>query len=124
MSDARPSLEAWLGEIKGDRGSRGIGIFFMHNGVVRGTTRDGSTVSGLDVSYDRKRLDEVVVQVAAMPGVVAVRAWVNEGALAVGDDMIYALVAGDVRKNVFAGWRTLVGLIKSEVVTEHEILGP
>ena len=124
MSNARPSLEAWLDEIKGDSGSRGIGIFFIHNGVVRGTTRDGSAVSGLDVSYDRKRLDEVVARVEAMPGVVAVRAWVNEGSLAVGDDMIYTLVAGDIRKNVFGGWRTLVGLIKSEVVTEHEILDP
>jgi molybdopterin synthase catalytic subunit len=100
MSKARPSLEAWLDEIKRDSGNRGIGIFFIHTGVVRDTTRDGSAVSGLEVSCDRERLGEVIAQVEAMPGVAGARAWINEGTLAVGEDFICALVAGDVRKNV------------------------
>lgn len=124
MTNVRPSVEAWLDEIKGAPGSPAIGMFLIHNGVVRAVTRDGSAVSGLYLSYDRRRLDEVIAQVEGMPGVVAARAWINEGTLNVGDDMIYALVAGDVRPNVFGGWRTLVRLIKSDVVTQREILEP
>jgi molybdopterin synthase catalytic subunit len=122
MNTARPSLETWLDEIKRGPGHRGIGIFFIHNGLVRDKRRDGTPVAGLDVTCDGRRLDELVAQTEAMPGVVAARAWVNEGTLAVGDDMIYVLVAGDVRRNALAAWQVLVRLIKSEVVTEREIL--
>jgi molybdopterin synthase catalytic subunit len=122
MNNGRPSFETWLDEIKRDSKAPAIGIFFIHNGVVRGTTPDGSAVCSLDLSYDPERLDEVITQVEAMPGVAAARAWINEGNLQVGEDMICALVAGDVRKNVLSGWQTLVRRIKLEVITQHEIL--
>lgn len=124
MNNGYPSLQTWLDEIKNESKSKEIGIFFIHNGVVRGTTREGVAVAGLDISYDRRRLDEALAEVEDMPGVVAARAWINEGTLSVGDDMIYALVAGDIRKNVFRGWETLVRRIKSEVVAASEILEP
>jgi len=122
MNNGHPSLETWLTEIKSCSESKEIGIFFIHNGVVRGTNHDGVAVAGLDISCDRRRLAEAIGAIEDMPGVVAARAWINEGALKVGDDMIYALVAGDVRKNVFRGWETLVRRIKSEVVVAREIL--
>ncbi|MBC7292755.1 MAG: molybdenum cofactor biosynthesis protein MoaE, partial [Thermoleophilia bacterium] len=76
----------------------------------------------MNLSYDRQRLEDVVSRIKAMPGVVAVRAWINEGRLKVGDDIMYALVAGDIRENVFGALQELVRLIKSEVVTEQEFL--
>jgi molybdopterin synthase catalytic subunit len=121
MSQARPSLQAWLDEIKRGPDSPRIGMYLVHNGVVRGTARDGSVVSGMNLSYDRGRLEAVLEQIEARPGVVAVRAWINEGTLAIGDDIMYALVAGDIRENVFGGLQELVRLIKSEVVAEWEI---
>jgi len=96
-------------------------MLLVHNGVVRGTTRDGVPVQGMDLSYDRARLDEVVAQVRAMPGVIAVRAWVNEGRLGVGDDIMYALVAADIREHAFDGLKELVRRIKTEVASEWEI---
>ena len=122
MNNGRPSLEAWLAEIKRDSKDPAIGIFFIHDGVVRGTTADGSPVCSLDLSYDPERLAEVITQVEAMPGVAAARVWINEGNLPVGEDMICALVAGDVRKNVLIAWQTLVRRIKLEVITQQEIL--
>jgi molybdopterin synthase catalytic subunit len=96
-------------------------MYLVHNGVVRGTARDGSPVSRMDLSYDRDRLVEVIEQVRARAGVVAVRVWVNEGMLEIGDDIMYALVAGDIRENVFGSLQELVRLIKTEVVKEWEI---
>ena len=67
----------------------------------------------LDV--DRDRLAEVLADAASWPGILAVRAWVNEGDLTVGDDIMKVLVAGDIREHVFAALQRLVGLIKDEV---------
>jgi molybdopterin synthase catalytic subunit len=68
------------------------------------------------------RLQQVIEQVQAMPGIIGVRAWVNEGSLRVGDDIVWALVAGNIRTNVFAAWETLSWRIKHEVTTQREVL--
>jgi molybdopterin synthase catalytic subunit len=121
MDRQRPSIEGWLNEIKKGPGSGRIGMYLVHNGVVRGTARDGSPVSAMELSCDSGRLQEVIRQIESRPGVEAVRAWVNQGMLEVGDDIMYALVAGDIRENVFGGLQELVRLIKTEVVSEREI---
>ena len=117
---SHPTFETWLEEIKSGPDSSKIGMYLCHNGVVRGSARDGAVVKGMDLSYDAGRLREVLADVAARPGIVAARAWINEGRLAVGDDIMYALVAGDIRENVFSGLQELVRLIKTEVVSEFE----
>jgi molybdopterin synthase catalytic subunit len=122
MSRKRPPLEEWRDDIKSCPAGSQIGVFFTHNGVVRATSRDGSAVARMEVSCDNGRLDEVIAQVEAMPGVIGARAWVNEGALAVGDDIVWALVAGDIRPNVFRAWETLSRCIKHEVTTQREIV--
>jgi molybdopterin synthase catalytic subunit len=109
-----------LAEIKQGSEASGVGMYLIHNGVVRGTARDGSVVTGMELTYNRVHLQEVIEDVKAMPGVVAVRAWINEGDLSVGDDIMLALVAGDIRENVFGGLQQLVRLIKTEVVKEIE----
>lgn len=121
MHHEPPSLQTWLADIKTGPDAARIGMYLIHNGVVRGTARDGSPVTGMDLSYDRERLAEVIEAVEARPGVVAVRVWINEGRLGIGDDIMYALVAGDIRENVFGGLQELVRLIKTEVVKEWEI---
>ncbi len=122
MNKQHPSLETWLDEIKSASDGKEIGAFFIHNGVVRGTTREGVPVCALDISCDHERLAKAMAAVEEMPGVVAARTCINEGTLKVGEDMIYALVAGDIRKNVFRGWETPVKRIKSEVVVFCEML--
>ena len=118
---ARPSLDGWLEEIKSSPESSRIGMYLVHNGVVRGVARDGSKVTGMELSYDPGLLRDITAQVEARPGVLAVRAWINEGTLTVGDDIMYALVAGDIRENVFTALQELVRRIKAEVVKEWEI---
>jgi len=121
MKTKRPPLEEWLDDIRSCAAGSRIGVFFTHSGVVRATSRDGSEVAGMRVSCDRRRLEQVISQVEQMPGVVGVRAWVNEGALEVGDEIVWALVAGDVRDNAFKAWETLSRRIKHEVTTQQEI---
>ena len=121
MEREHPQFEAWLEEIKSGPESGHIGMYLMHNGVVRGTARDGTRVTGMDLAYDRHRLGGIVAEIAERPGVVAVRVWINEGRLQVGDDIMRVLLAGDIRENVFGALQELVRLVKTECVEESEI---
>ena len=120
MGDKHPQFETWLGEIKAGPDSARIGMYLMHNGVVRGTARDGTPVTGMDLSYDGGRLLAIIAETERRPGVVAVKVWINEGRLAVGDDIMRVLVAGDIRENVFSALQELVRLVKTECVKESE----
>lgn len=119
MSTA-PSLEIWLDELKADPAAAGVGMYLAHNGVVRATTRAGSSVSRMELSWDRERLERALADARQMPGIAFVRVWINEGTLGVGDDIMKVLVGGDIREHVFGALQALVSTIKSEVVVERE----
>ena len=125
---ASPSMEQWLREAKASPEAGKIGMYLTHNGVVRETARasvrDGvqtAPVRGMRFSYDREKLEAAVAETRKMEGVYCVRAWLNEGELRPGDDIMYVLVGGDIRPRVIEALQFLVGKLKSECVTEQEI---
>ena len=97
-----------------------VGMVLCHNGVVRATSRDGSSVSEVTVRVDRKRLEAVLADVKAMPGIVEAVAHVKEGTLKVGEDVMYVVVAGDFRENVFNAMIAAVNRIKADVTSKTE----
>ena len=117
---ATPSLDVWLAEAKREAAAKDVGMYLCHNGVVRSYSRDGRPVTGMDLSVDRERLQELVATARLMEGVSFVRVWINEGHLDVGDDIMYVMIGGDIRPNVIEALTAFVGMIKSEVVTETE----
>lgn len=120
MSDTRPSIDAWIDEIKSQPGSENIGIVFVQVGVARGSTRAGDPVAKIEMTHDPERLSQAVADAVAAPGVVAVRAWANRGTLEVGDDMLCAVVAGKIRPDTLAAWEELTHRLKSDVITYQE----
>ena len=60
MRKTIPSMDAWLREAKAQAGQTGVGMYLIHNGVVRAThraqARNGAhglaTVAGRSFSYD------------------------------------------------------------------------
>ena len=38
-----------------------VGMILCHNGVVRGTSRDGRAVKGLRVEVDHQKLEQIVL---------------------------------------------------------------
>ena len=113
-------VAAWIADVKRETPAERLGMLLVHNGVVRGTSRAGAAVSGMRLDVDRARLGDVVREASESPGVEAVYAWVNEGELAVGDDIMYVLVAGTIRPVVIPALENLVREIKTTVVTEVE----
>jgi molybdopterin synthase catalytic subunit len=114
-------VDDWIHDVKSQPGSAAIGMILAHQGIVRGTSRSGEPVRGMVLRAGRNRLEEVIAEAGTWPGVFAVRGWVNEGSLSVGDDIMKVLVAGDIRDNIFAALQRLVSLIKSEVLSESEL---
>ncbi len=100
---------------------RKAGMALYHNGVVRETARDGRPVRGLRVSVDAERLEQVLAEARRRPGIVDVQAWINaDRDLAVGDDVMFLAVAGDIRENVIAALHETLNIIKSTVTSKTE----
>lgn len=126
---AAPSMDAWRAEAKADPSAEKCGMYLFHSGVVRSTARarvrggdaTAAPVSGMIFSCDREKLGAAIEAARAMEGIHYVRVWVNEGRLAVGDDIMLALVGGDIRPHVIDALQTLVDTIKNECVVETEL---
>ncbi|MBQ7778156.1 MAG: molybdopterin biosynthesis protein [Oscillibacter sp.] len=124
-----PSMDAWLKEAKRHPSAEKVGMYLTHNGVVRGTAKalvrqgdeTAAPVSGMVFSYDQKKVDAAVADTYKLDGICYVRAWLNEGTLNVGDDIMYVLIGGDIRPHVVDALQYLVGRLKTECVRETEL---
>ena len=114
------NLEDLIGRIKRHPDYGRVGMILCHNGVARGTSRDGAPVTRLEVTADRVRLGEILAEMKARPGIVEVLAEVREGTLAVGDDVMFVVVAGDFRENVFPVLMDTVNAVKRDVTRKRE----
>ena len=123
-----PSVDAWLKEAKARVSAGKIGMYLIHNGVVRETARavvreraeDKGAVTGMYFSYDEEKVNAAVKEAETMPGVGYIKIWLNEGELTAGDDIMYVLVGGDIRPRVIDALQSLVAKIKNECVVERE----
>jgi Molybdopterin converting factor, large subunit len=97
------------------------GMILCHNGIVRETSRQGKRISHLVVKTDRERLAEIVAKMKRRPGIIEMLAQVNEGKLVAGDDVMFVVVAGDFRENVFPVLMEAIDLIKKDVTQKGEV---
>ena len=123
-----PSPDMWLKEAKADESAKKCGMYLFHNGTVRCTAkaevREGiksAPVTGMEFSYDKEKLNAAVAAAKSMPGIHYARVWLNEGLLVTGDDIMLALVGGDIRPHVLDALTALVSDIKKNCVTEKEL---
>ena len=97
------------------------GMILCHNGVVRETSRDGRKVSGLRIRVDHEKLKTVIDTHKARPGIVDIRVEIAEDRdLAVGDDVMLLVVAGDIRENVISVLTDTLNAIKSSVTEKTQ----
>ena len=126
MKKTPPSMEDWLREAKNSPDALKIGMFLIHNGVVRQSPKakvrqgidDGSSVKGMEFTYNQEKVNVAIKETLKMDGIFYTKVWLNEGQLELGDDIMYILIGGDIRPNVINGLEFLVEKIKRECVTE------
>jgi len=98
-----------------------VGMVLVHNGVVRGWSRSNhASVRSVRVRPDRERMQSICREIARRPGIFRVLAEANEGELQPGDDLLFLVVAGDLRENVKSAFADLLDRIKAEAVIKEE----
>lgn len=98
-----------------------VGMMMVHNGVVRGWSRnDHKTVTHIRVTPNRAKMNEICREMEQKPGIFKIVADAVEGDLKPGDDVLFFIVAGDIRENVKATFAELLDRIKSEAVMKQE----
>ncbi len=100
-----------------------VGMVLYHNGVVRGTSRNGSKIIGLSIEADYELLDKVLEQYKKRDGIVEIVVEIDNGNdLSIGDDVMFIAVAGDIRENVISTLTDVLNTIKSTVTKKTEFL--
>ena len=117
------SIANMLDEIKKHPDFAKVGMILCHNGVVRATARGGRKVKGLKVSVDHAKLEQLVMEQSQKPGIIDIQVNIVENKnLAVGDDIMHLMVAGDIRENVISVLSETLDAIKTKVTNKTEYL--
>lgn len=122
-------MDAWMAEAKAHESAPKIGMYLTHNGIVRKSAKakvrygedNTRAVTGMLFSYDQEKVEAAISETYQLDGIYYVKAWLNEGTLQVGDDIMYVLIGGDIRPHVVDALQFLVGKLKNECVKETEI---
>ena len=129
MSKPIPSIDAWLKEAKAHETAPLCGMYLTHNGTVRQTAKakvrygeeNTREVTGMIFSYEEEKVNAVIADTYKMEGIYYIKVWLNEGALSMGDDIMYVLIGGDIRPRVVDALQYLVSRVKNECVVETEL---
>ncbi|MEM3616360.1 MAG: molybdenum cofactor biosynthesis protein MoaE [Candidatus Bathyarchaeia archaeon] len=112
------SIKDLIREVKGCAEFQKAGAIAIFMGVVRGETSKGEKVRKLEVEAYEEKADEVLSSICqelkGRKGIVDVQIHHFLGEFSVGEDLVYVLVAGSHRKNVFPVLREAVERYKKE----------
>ncbi len=115
------SLDTLLKKVKSSPNISKAGMILCHNGIVRDFSRvEEKTVRKLSVQVDSSAIDSAKSWALSQPGMVAVEIKALEGDFEVGDDLLFVVLAGDIRENVFSVMRELIETIKTTGVRKKE----
>ena len=100
-----------------------VGMILVHNGVVRSWSRkDKANVTALEVSPDHEKIAALREEYLQHEGIFEIIVEAQQGILRPGDDLLYIVVAGDIREHVKPVLADLLERIKAEAVVKREIV--
>ena len=97
-----------------------MGMIASHLGVVRGSSRNGRSVTRIEVSYNHDTINNIISDIRSMAGIVEVMIDINEGLLDIGDAIMFVAVGGDIREHVFPALIEAVDRIKRDASKKKE----
>ncbi|MGD9947923.1 MAG: molybdenum cofactor biosynthesis protein MoaE [Desulfobulbus sp.] len=99
-----------------------VGMILIHNGTVRGWSRgDHSDVVGLEVTVDIGKVEQLRQEYLERPGIYDIIVEAHSGTFLPGDDLLFIIVAGDIRENIKPVLAELLDRIKAEAISKKEI---
>ena len=115
------NINSLLNKIKKHPDYGRAGMLLCHNGVVRSFSQNKKKVKGLRISVDHEKLDRIIEENKKRPGIIEILVEIIEDKdLYVGDDIMYLIVAGDIRDNVIATLKDTLDAIKTNVTKKEE----
>lgn len=99
-----------------------VGMILIHNGTVRSWSRtDGRTVEAMEVCVDQEKIKELRKEYLECPGIYDIIIEARAGRFLPGDDLLFIVVAGDIREHIKPVLADLLDRVKAEAVTKIEI---
>lgn len=99
-----------------------VGMILIHNGVVRNWSRnDKGKVTALEVTPDFEKIEALRQEFLQSEGIFDIIIKAYSGTFQPGDDLLYIIVAGDIRENIKPVLADLLDRVKAEAVTKKEI---
>lgn len=100
-----------------------VGMVLIHNGVVRAWSRKGKeNVESLEVAPDLDKIEAIRQEFLKKEGIFDIVVEAKSGRFKPGDDLLFIVVAGDLRENVKPVLADLLDRIKAEAVSKKEIV--
>jgi molybdopterin synthase catalytic subunit len=122
LTQTHISIDALIQKVKSHPHISKAGMILCHNGIVRESDRSGSKkVRALRVEVNNEKIREIVSWAKSRPGIIEVVVEALEGECCVGDDLLFVVVAGDLREHVFQVMREVIDRIKQDGVSKTEI---
>jgi molybdopterin synthase catalytic subunit len=105
--------------------AQNVGMILIHNGVVRAWSRkDKSQVQTIEVMADFKKIEQIRKEYEQKPGIYKIIIEAREGTFKPGDDLLFIIVAGDIRENVKPVLAEVLDKVKKEAISKKEIINP
>lgn len=115
------TIQELIDQVKKHPNYGNVGMILCHNGVVRSFSRDGKDVIGLEVVVNHEKLNQVISEHKKREGIVEILVHIFENRyLSVGDDVMFLVVAGDIRDRVISTLEDTLNAIKTTVTTKKE----
>lgn len=117
------NISQCIAQLKQEPGfQENVGMLLVHNGVVRAWSRqDGAPVGRIKVEVDQAKAEAIRQEIEARDGIFRVVVEAKSGEYVPGDDLLFLVVAGDLRENVKPALADLLDRIKAEAVRKQEL---
>ncbi len=98
-----------------------VGMILVHNGVVRNWSKQTKgQIRKLKVTPNYEKIHDLTAEFENKPGIFKIIVQANTGTFEPGDDLLFIVVAGDVRENVKPVLSEILERIKTEAIQKEE----
>lgn len=100
-----------------------VGMILVHNGTVRSWSRsDQRRVTALHTEVDQQKIERLRQEYLEWPGIYDIIIEARSGRFLPGDDLMFLLVAGDIREHIKPVLAELLDRVKAEAIRKNEII--
>lgn len=99
-----------------------VGMLLIHNGTARNWSRqDGRKVVALETEVDHAKIEALRQQYLQSSGIYEIIVEAHAGRFMPGDDLLFIIVAGDLREHIKPVLAEMLDRVKAEAIRKREV---